>query len=134
MREVEHFAETEGRRPRMLVVEFGQDRTARALAAGFADLGFDVDIGPRSQTSEGAARQAIENDVHVVLVCGDAELADALKEAGGEDILVLSAAADTDVPKAAAEILDILRKRAQSAHFTPLLHRGRGRGPAERGG
>ena len=62
------FAEAEGRRPRMLVVKLGQDghdRGAKIIATAFADIGFDVDIGPLFQTPEEAARQAIENDVHV---------------------------------------------------------------------
>jgi methylmalonyl-CoA mutase len=67
--EVAAFAEREGRRPRLLVVKLGQDghdRGAKVIATGFADLGFDVDIGPLFQTPEEAARQAIENDVHAV--------------------------------------------------------------------
>ena len=67
-REVEAFARDEGRRPRMLVAKLGQDghdRGAKVIATAFADLGFDVDIGPLFQTPEEAARQAIENDVHV---------------------------------------------------------------------
>ena len=63
------FAEMAGRRPRILVAKLGQDghdRGAKVIATGFADLGFDVDIGPLFQTPEEAARQAIENDVHVL--------------------------------------------------------------------
>ncbi len=73
--EIEAFAEQEGRRPRMLVVKLGQDghdRGAKVIATGFADLGFDVDVGPLFQTPEEAARQAIENDVHVVGVSSQA--------------------------------------------------------------
>ena len=67
--DVEAFAEAHGRRPRMLVVKMGQDghdRGAKVIATAFADLGFDVDVGPMFQTPEEAAQQAIENDVHVV--------------------------------------------------------------------
>ena len=63
------FAEEEGRRPRLMVAKLGQDghdRGAKVIATAFADLGFDVDIGPLFQTPEEAARQAIENDVHVI--------------------------------------------------------------------
>src|SRR5262249_5652997 len=68
-REIESFAREEGRRPRMLVAKLGQDghdRGAKVIATSFADIGFDVDIGPLFQTPEEAARQAIENDVHIV--------------------------------------------------------------------
>ena len=74
-RKVENFAEQHGRRPRMLVVKMGQDghdRGARVIATAFADLGFDVDIGPMFQTPDEAARHAIENDVHVVGVSSQA--------------------------------------------------------------
>src|SRR5580658_1410525 len=67
--EVEAFAREEGRRPRMLVAKMGQDghdRGAKIIATPFADLGFDVDIGPLFQTPEEVARQAIEADVHIV--------------------------------------------------------------------
>ena len=67
--EVAAFAKREGRRPRILVAKLGQDghdRGARIVASGFADIGFDVDIGPLFQTPEEAAQQALENDVHVV--------------------------------------------------------------------
>ncbi len=74
-REVENFALSEGRRPRMLVVKLGQDghdRGAKVIATAFADIGFDVDVGPLFQTPEEAARQAAENDVHVVGVSSQA--------------------------------------------------------------
>ena len=94
------FAEKEGRRPRILVAKLGQDghdRGAKIISTGFADLGFDVDIGPLFQTPEEAARQAVENDVHVVgissLAAGHKTLApqvvEALKAYGREDILVV---------------------------------------------
>ena len=81
---VDEFAESEGRRPRMLVVKLGQDghdRGAKVIATAFADLGFDVDIGPLFQTPEEAARQAIENDVHVVGVSSQAGAASARSQA-----------------------------------------------------
>ncbi|MCA9522873.1 MAG: cobalamin-dependent protein, partial [Myxococcales bacterium] len=68
-RAVEHFAERDGRRPRILVSKIGQDghdRGQKVIATAFADLGFDVDIGPLFQTPEESARQAVENDVHIV--------------------------------------------------------------------
>ena len=71
MKKVAEFAENHGRRPRMLVVKMGQDghdRGAKVIATAFADLGFDVDVGPMFQTPEEAARQAIENDVHLSLI------------------------------------------------------------------
>src|SRR5487761_1365294 len=98
--EVEAFARAEGRRPRLLVVKLGQDghdRGAKVIATGFADLGFDVDIGPLFQTSDEAARQAIENDVHVIGVSSQAAghktlvpaLIKALKSQGAGNILVV---------------------------------------------
>ncbi|MDD3448224.1 MAG: methylmalonyl-CoA mutase, partial [Gammaproteobacteria bacterium] len=98
--EVEAFAAAEGRRPRMLVVKLGQDghdRGAKVIATAFADIGFDVDVGPLFQTPEEAARQAIENDVHVVGVSSQAaghktlvpQLIEALRAGGSEDILVI---------------------------------------------
>jgi hypothetical protein len=68
-REIAAFAEEEGRRPRVMIAKLGQDghdRGAKVVASAFADLGFDVDIGPLFQTAEECARQAIENDVHAV--------------------------------------------------------------------
>jgi methylmalonyl-CoA mutase len=68
--DVEEFAQIEGRRPRMLVCKLGQDghdRGAKVIATAFADIGFDVDIGPLFQTPEEAVREAIENDVHVIV-------------------------------------------------------------------
>src|SRR5690606_38038454 len=74
-REVETFAEHEGRRPRMLVVKMGQDghdRGAKVIATAFADIGFDVDVGPLFQTPAEAAQDAIDNDVHVVGISSQA--------------------------------------------------------------
>ena len=65
----DEFLENEGRRPRILIAKMGQDghdRGAKVVATGFADLGFDVDIGPFFQTPEETALQAVENDVHVI--------------------------------------------------------------------
>ncbi|MBK5947646.1 methylmalonyl-CoA mutase [Rhodobacter veldkampii DSM 11550] len=99
-RDVEAFAEEEGRRPRMLVVKMGQDghdRGAKVIATAFADIGFDVDVGQLFQTPEEAAQDAVDNDVHVVgissLAAGHKTLApkliEALKAQGAEDILVI---------------------------------------------
>jgi methylmalonyl-CoA mutase len=73
--DVEAFAEAEGRRPRMLVVKMGQDghdRGAKVIATAFADIGFDVDVGPLFQTPEEAAQDAIDNDVHVIGISSQA--------------------------------------------------------------
>ncbi|MFA5885744.1 MAG: methylmalonyl-CoA mutase [Acidimicrobiia bacterium] len=141
-REVEEFATAEGRRPRLLVVKMGQDghdRGAKVIATAFADLGFDVDVGPLFQTPEEAARDAIENDVHVVGVSSQAaghktlvpELVEQLRKLGGEDIVVVcggvipaqdydflheaGAAAifgpGTNIPQAASEVLALVRRR-----------------------
>ena len=99
--DIDAFAAAEGRRPRMLVVKLGQDghdRGARVIASGFADLGFDVDVGPLFQTPEEAARQAIENDVHIVGISSQAAghlslipaLIQALRDQGAGDILVIA--------------------------------------------
>ncbi len=96
----DQFKEREGRRPRILVAKMGQDghdRGMKVIASGFADLGFDVDIGPMFQTPDEAARMAVENDVHVVGVSSLAaghktlvpELAKALRQEGGDEILVV---------------------------------------------
>ncbi|WP_370295444.1 methylmalonyl-CoA mutase [Rossellomorea marisflavi] len=96
----EEFLENEGRRPRILIAKMGQDghdRGAKVIATAFADLGFDVDIGPLFQTPEETALQAVENDVHVVgfssLAAGHKtllpELVKELKALGREDILVV---------------------------------------------
>jgi methylmalonyl-CoA mutase len=98
-REIEAFAESEGRRPRVMIAKLGQDghdRGAKVVATAFADLGFDVDIGPLFQTPEECARQAIENDVHAVgvstLAAGHKTLVPAiiaaLKAEGADDIVV----------------------------------------------
>jgi len=145
-REVEAFAESEGRRPRMLVVKMGQDghdRGARVIATAFADIGFEVDVGPLFQAPEEAAREAIENDVHVIGVSSQAaghrtlvpQLIEALRKSGAGDILVVCGGVipvqdyeflfekgvaavygpGTHIPTAAAEIMDIIRKRRKAA-------------------
>jgi methylmalonyl-CoA mutase len=141
-REVEVFAQAEGRRPRMLVVKMGQDghdRGAKVIATAFADIGFDVDIGPLFQTPEEAARQALENDVHVVGVSSLAaghktlvpQLIAALRQQGAGDILVVCGGVippqdydglrragvaaiygpGTNIPVAAAEMIKLIRQR-----------------------
>jgi methylmalonyl-CoA mutase len=95
------FASRDGRRPRILVAKMGQDghdRGAKVIATGFADMGFDVDIGPLFQTPQEVARQAAENDVHVVGISSLAgghktlvpELIKALKQLGRSDILIIA--------------------------------------------
>ncbi|MBO0756189.1 MAG: cobalamin-dependent protein, partial [Bradyrhizobiaceae bacterium] len=97
---VEKFEENEGRRPRLLVAKIGQDghdRGQKVIASAFADLGFDVDIGPLFATPAEAARQAVENDVHIVGVSSLAaghltlvpELKAALAKAGRDDIMIV---------------------------------------------
>jgi methylmalonyl-CoA mutase len=97
--EIERFIEEEGRRPRIMIAKLGQDghdRGAKVVASAFADLGFDIDIGPMFQTPEEAARHAVENDVHAVgvstLAAGHKTLVpaliDELKRLGAEDIIV----------------------------------------------
>jgi methylmalonyl-CoA mutase len=143
-REIAAFAEEQGRRPRMLVVKMGQDghdRGAKVIATAYADLGFDVDIGPMFQTPEEAARQAAENDVHVVGVSSLAAghktlvpaLIKALKAEGAEDILVVCGGVippkdypallemgvaavygpGTHIPASAAELLALIRRRQE---------------------
>ena len=97
---VEAFVEEEGRRPRMLVVKMGQDghdRGAKVIATAFADIGFDVDVGPLFQTPEEAAQDAVDNDVHVIGISSQAaghktlapKLIEALKAKDAGDILVI---------------------------------------------
>jgi methylmalonyl-CoA mutase len=141
--EVREFAETEGRRPRMLVVKLGQDghdRGMKVIATAFADLGFDVDVGPLFQVPAEAARMAVENDVHVVGVSSQAaghktlvpELVQEIAKQGAGNIAVVvggiippkdygyllehGVAAifgpGTAVPKAAREVLQVIRARS----------------------
>ena len=138
------FAEEEGRRPRLMVVKMGQDghdRGAKVIATAFADLGFDVDIGPLFQTPAEAARAAIENDVHVIGVSSQAaghktlvpQLIEELAKQGGSEVLVVVGGVipaqdydflkkagvaaiygpGTNIPAAAAEIVSILRQSSQ---------------------
>lgn len=144
--DIDTFTQEHGRRPRMLVVKMGQDghdRGAKVIATAFADIGFDVDVGPLFQTPEEAAQQAIEADVHVIGVSSQAaghktlvpQLIEALKKEGAEDILVVcggvippqdydflrasGAAAiygpGTNIPTAAAEIIDMINAQTPKA-------------------
>jgi methylmalonyl-CoA mutase len=139
-RDVESFAEEEGRRPRMLVVKMGQDghdRGAKVIATAFADIGFDVDVGPLFQTPEEAAQDAIDNDVHVIGISSQAaghktlapKLIEALKAEGAGDIIVICGGViphqdyeflksagvkaifgpGTNIPAAARDILELIR-------------------------
>ena len=121
---VEDFAEDEGRRPRMLVVKMGQDghdRGAKVIATAFADIGFDVDVGPLFQTPEEAAQDAIDNDVHVVGISSQAaghkylapRLIEALKERDAADIIVICGGV---IPQ---QDYDFLQKAGVKAIFGP---------------
>ncbi|MBN9577130.1 MAG: cobalamin-dependent protein, partial [Alphaproteobacteria bacterium] len=140
--EVEAFAKAEGRRPRILVAKMGQDghdRGAKIIATAFADLGFDVDIGPLFQTPEEVAKDAIESDVHVIGVSSQAaghktlvpQLIAALKKQKADDILVVCGGVipaqdyaflqqagvaavfgpGTNIPEAARKVLNLIRTR-----------------------
>jgi methylmalonyl-CoA mutase len=144
--DVQRFETEEGRRPRLLVAKMGQDghdRGGKVIATAFADLGFDVDVGPLFQTPEETARTAVEHDVHVVGVSSQAaghktlvpELIAALREQHADDILVIVGGVipvqdyaflkdagvaaiygpGTNIPRAAGEILQLLRGRRRSA-------------------
>jgi len=137
---VEEFATEEGRRPRMLVVKMGQDghdRGAKVIATAFADIGFDVDVGPLFQTPEEAAQDAIDNDVHVIGISSQAaghktlapKLIEVLEARDAGDILVICGGVipqqdydflksagvkaifgpGTNIPAAAQEILELIR-------------------------
>jgi len=139
--DVEAFAEEEGRRPRMLVVKMGQDghdRGAKVIATAFADIGFDVDVGPLFQTPEEAAQDAVDNDVHVVGISSQAaghktlapKLVEALKAAGAQEVIVICGGVipqqdyqylydngvkaifgpGTNIPEAAQDILRLIRE------------------------
>ena len=97
---VAEFAKKDGRQPRIMIAKLGQDghdRGAKVVATGYADCGFDVDMGPLFQTPEEAAKQAVENDVHIVGVSSLAaghktlvpQIVAELKKLGREDILVV---------------------------------------------
>jgi methylmalonyl-CoA mutase len=145
-KQVEEFAQAEGRQPRILVSKLGQDghdRGAKVIASSFRDLGFDVVVGALFQTPEEAAREAIEEDVHVVGVSSQAaghktlvpQLVEALRAGGAGDVVVVVGgvipAADYDflkaagvsavfgpgsnIPRAASEVLDLIRARRAAA-------------------
>ena len=145
-KEVDEFASIAGRRPRLLVAKLGQDghdRGSHVIATAFADMGFDVDIGPLFQTPQEAARQAIENDVHIVGISSQAaghktlvpQVIESLREQQADDIIVicggvippqdfdaLKAAGvsaifgpGTHIPDAAREILALLKQHQHSA-------------------
>ena len=97
---VAEFAKKEGRQPRIMIAKLGQDghdRGAKVVATGYADCGFDVDMGPLFQTPAEAAKQAVENDVHIVGVSSLAaghktlvpQIIEELKKLGREDIMVV---------------------------------------------
>ena len=120
----DHFAELEGRRPRVMIAKMGQDghdRGAKVVASSFADLGFDVDMGPLFQTPEEVAKQAIENDVHFVgassLAAGHKtlipQLIDELEKLGRPDIMVFAGGV---IP---AQDYDYLFERKVAAVFGP---------------
>ena len=139
------FAESEGRRPRILIAKIGQDghdRGAKVVATAYADMGFDVDVGPLFQTPEETAKQAVENDVHVVgmssLAAGHKtllpQLIAELKKLGREDIIVIiggvipaqdydylyeqGAAAifgpGTKIPEASIKLMELVKERFSS--------------------
>ncbi len=138
--EMERFTELEGRRPRMLVVKMGQDghdRGAKVIATAFADIGFDVDVGPLFQTPSEAAQDAIDNDVHVVGISSQAAghktlaplLIESLRDLGASDIIVICGGVipekdyeflynrgvkaifgpGTNIPEAAEHILNLIK-------------------------
>ena len=144
--QIKKFESKFGRRPRMLVVKLGQDghdRGAKIIATSFADIGFDVDIGPLFQTPEEAAKQALESDVHVIGVSSQAaghktlvpELLKSLKKQGNKDIIVVCGGVippqdykflkekgvaavygpGTNIPKAADDIIQLIEKKKKIA-------------------
>jgi methylmalonyl-CoA mutase len=144
--EIERFSTETGRRPRMLVVKMGQDghdRGAKVIATAFADLGFDVDVGPLFQTPAEAARDAVENDVHVVGVSSQAaghktlvpQLIEELRAAGAGEVIVVCGGVippqdyafleqagvaavfgpGTNVPAAARRVLELVRATRPAA-------------------
>ncbi len=143
---VVEFEKAEGRRPRMLICKLGQDghdRGAKVIATAFADIGFDVDIGPLFQTPDEAVREAIENDVHVIGISSQAaghktlvpQVIDGLKKEGAGDIIVICGgvippqdhdallkggvsavfAPGTNILEAAEKVLGIIEKRRDAA-------------------
>ncbi|NBT29469.1 MAG: methylmalonyl-CoA mutase, partial [Gammaproteobacteria bacterium] len=131
--EVDAFATSAGRRPRILVAKLGQDghdRGARIIATGFADLGFDVDIGPLFQTPEEVVQQAIDNDVHVVGISSQAaghatlvpQVLQMLKDRKASNIRVVLGGV---VPKADSEMLSALGVAAFFGPGTPIMQAAR---------
>jgi methylmalonyl-CoA mutase len=145
-KDIDTFSEREGRRPRLLVVKMGQDghdRGAKVIATAFADLGFDVDVGPLFQTPAEAARDAVEHDVHVVGVSSQAaghktlvpQLVAELAGAGAGEVVVICGGVippqdydflqdagvaavfgpGTNIPQAARKVLDLVVARRESA-------------------
>jgi len=143
---VADFEKSEGRRPRMLICKLGQDghdRGAKVIATAFADIGFDVDIGPLFQTPDEAVREAIENDVHIIGISSQAaghktlvpQVIAGLEKEGADDIVVICGgvippqdieallgggvaavfAPGTNILEAAAEVLDIVESRRTAA-------------------
>jgi methylmalonyl-CoA mutase len=142
---VKEFAQKEGRRPRMMVVKMGQDghdRGAKVIATAFADIGFDIDVGPLFQTPKEAAQAAIDNDVHIVGISSQAaghktlapKLVEALRLAGASEIIVICGGVipqkdykflydrgvsaifgpGTNIPDAARNIIDMIRKSKEN--------------------
>ena len=142
--DMERFSEEEGRRPRMLVVKMGQDghdRGAKVIATAFADMGFDVDVGPLFQTPDEAAQDAVDNDVHVIGISSQAAghktlaplLIKKLTELNASEIIVICGGVipakdydflykkgvkaifgpGTNIPKAARNILELIQKNSQ---------------------
>ncbi|MCC8088496.1 MAG: methylmalonyl-CoA mutase [Rikenellaceae bacterium] len=120
----EEFAKKEGRQPRIMIAKLGQDghdRGAKVVATGYADIGFDVDMGPLFQTPEEAAKQAVENDVHIVGVSSLAaghktlvpQIVEELQKLGREDIMVIVGGV---IP---SQDYDILYKSGAAAIFGP---------------
>jgi methylmalonyl-CoA mutase len=143
---VVEFERADGRRPRMLICKLGQDghdRGAKVIATAFADVGFDVDIGPLFQTPDEAVREAIENDVHIIGISSQAaghktlvpQVIAGLKKEGADDIVVICGgvippqdyeallkggvsaifAPGTNILEAADEVLGIIEKRRHAA-------------------
>ena len=141
-KDIEEFAAETGRRPRMLVVKLGQDghdRGAKVIATAFADIGFDVDVGPLFQTPAEAAKDAVESDVHVIGISSQAaghktlvpQIIEELRNQDAGDILVVCGGVipaqdydalyesgvsaiygpGTNIPAAAAEVLELIRKQ-----------------------
>ena len=139
--DVKDFAKIEGDNPRMLVVKMGQDghdRGAKVIATAFADIGFDVDVGPLFQTPEEAAQDAVDKGVHVIGISSQAaghrtlapQLVEALKAAGGGEIIVICGGVipqqdydflyehgikaifgpGTNIPEAADKVLRLIRR------------------------